>query len=166
MDSRQLRYDDLSTQINVLKRRKLVLVRQYLEVENYNVTSTTMEDIKKYLDRSLKSAVTHATVNTSGINVNRGAPKVYTDHLKEFSGNPIGYEEWEGATEATPLRWTHYKDYLNRLQMAGNVWEQARNEELYNMILSAVHKGHAFNLMEKVKEDPNIGECSYSTFEH
>jgi hypothetical protein len=87
--------------------------------------------------------------------VNHGAPKVYTDHLKEFSGDPIDYEEWEGATEAT-LKQTHYKDDLSRLPVAGNVWEQARNEELYNMILSAVRKGHAFNLVEKVKEDPYI----------
>lgn len=124
-----IKFDDFNTQINVLKRRKLDLVRQYLEMENHSVTtSTTMEDIKKYVDGRMKTAATHATVNTNGIDVNRGAPpKVYTDHLKEFSGDPIDYEEWEGATEAT-LKQTHYKDYLNRLPVTGNVWEQARNQ--------------------------------------
>mmetsp|Transcript_3618 Transcript_3618/g.6841 ORF Transcript_3618/g.6841 Transcript_3618/m.6841 type:complete len:229 (+) Transcript_3618:118-804(+) len=152
-----IKFDDFNTQINVLKRRKLDLVRQYLEMENHSVTtSTTMEDIKKYVDGRMKTAASHATVNTNGIDVNCGAPKVYIDHLKEFSGDSINYEEWEGAVEAT-LKQTHYKDYLNQLPATGNVWEQARNQELYNMILSAVRKGHAFNLVEKVKEDLDIG---------
>jgi hypothetical protein len=55
-----IKFVDISTQINVLKRRKLDLVRQYLEVENHTVTpSTTMGDIKKYVDGRTKSAVIH-----------------------------------------------------------------------------------------------------------
>ena len=36
--------------------------------------------------------------------------------------------------------------------------EVARDSHLYNMILSAVRKGHAHSRVEKLKDEPNVGE--------
>jgi hypothetical protein len=157
-----IQFEDLNAEINVLKRRKLDMIRQYLEVPDHKITATTtMLEIKRSVN-SFKP-VNGSRVEGKGVDIDRGAPKIYTDHLKEFSGDPIDYEEWEGASAAT-LKQTIYKEYLSRPPMAGNDYEKARNAELYNMILSAVRKGHAFNIVDKVSEDVATGECGFSAW--
>lgn len=163
-DLTYVEFQDLSPGINVLKRRKLDLVRQFLILDPANKVTATMsiDDIKKEVDDA-KSAAAAVLARGGGADVDKGAPKVYTDHLKEFSGDPIDYEDWEGASETT-LKQTIYKEYLSRLPANNNDYEKARNAELFNMLLSAVRLGHARNIVEKVAEDPNVGECGHSAW--
>jgi hypothetical protein len=149
-----IQFMDLNAEINVVKRRKLDMIRQYLEVPDYKITATTtMHEIKRCINDF--KPVNGSRVEGKGVDIDRGAPKIYTDHLKEFSGDPIDYEEWEGASAAT-LKQTIYKEYLSRPPVVGNDYEKARNAELYNMILSAVRKGHAFNRFQKMLQRVNV----------
>ena len=43
----------------------------------------------------------------------------------------------------------------------GDVVEEARSKELYNMILSSVAEGHALNTIEKARDNNNGVECAY-----
>ena len=79
----------------------------------------------------------------------RGAPKVRTDMLANFSGEAVEYKDWESKTGAT-IKLTAYKDLLDNPATPGDVIAEARSKELYNMILSCVAGGHALNTIEKV----------------
>ena len=145
-------FEDFDAMIPVVKRRKLELVKKYLEMDGMNLTSTiTIEEIRSVIKISTLDST------ASKRKVDYGAPKVYTDPLTEFSGDPIDYEEWEGKSAAT-LRQTAYRQYLDRDADPDDPNEVARNSELYNMILSAVRSGGGHSRVEKLKDDPNIGE--------
>lgn len=153
-----VRFEDLDNGISIVKRRKLELVGRYLAIDGNTLTATsTIDDIRNYLHNQTRGT----TGGTSGRNsVDAGAPKVYTDPLNEFSGDPIDYEEWEGKSAAT-LRQTVYKTYLDRNADPTKPYEVARNAELYNMILSAVRTGHAHSRVESLKDDPTVGESGF-----
>ena len=155
-----VQFEDLDKKISVVKRRKLEMIVKYLSVENNElVATTTIEEIRRSVNRGA-SVGTTAVGGTVRSSVESGAPKVYTDPLKEFSGNPIDYEDWAGKTQTT-IRQTVYKDYLDRAADPAKPEEVTRSQELYNMILSAVRDGHAFSLVDKVKDDANTGESGY-----
>ncbi len=153
-----VRFEDLDDGISIVKRRKLELIGKYLSVEGNALTAaSTIEDIRNHLNNQPRAAV----VNAGGRNsVDAGAPKIYTDPLSEFSGDPIDYEEWEGKSAAT-LRQTVYKTYLDRDADPTKPYEVTRNTELYNMILSTVRTGHAHSRVESLKDDPLIGENGF-----
>ena len=163
-DLSYIRFEDLPSAVNVVKRRKIDLIRQYLEIggNNFADTTLTMDDIKTAVGAGRRNAASNASA--SGDPADKGAPKVYPDQLLEFSGDPIDYEDWSGSTEAT-IKQTVYRPYLSRLPDPNSNYEKARDAELYNMILSAVRKGHAFNIVDKVKDDPAKGESGYHGWE-
>ena len=51
-----------------------------------------------------------------------------------------------------------------RAAATGNLTEEMRSLELFNMILSCVGGGHALNTIEKVNDDNNGLECGYSAW--
>ena len=79
----------------------------------------------------------------------RGAPKIYVDSLKDFSGEPIDWEEWYIGTGAT-LGQTAYGTLLadtgkpTQADTVGN----ARDRELYNMLKKALYKGTAHHIID------------------
>ena len=64
--------------------------------------------------------------------------------LADFSGEAVDYENWERKAGAT-IKQTQYKDFLVNPATVGDVVEEARSKELYNMIISSVAEGHALN---------------------
>lgn len=159
-------YDDSMVK-SVVKRRKLDMIGRYLSMNRNNVLAdtTTMVDIRDVINQAQTKTSqiinnTYTGSGSSGSGIDSGAPKVYTDPLSEFSGDPIDYEEWQGKSEAT-LRQTPYRTYLDRAPGKLKPAELARDIELYNMILQAVRSGHAYNMVDKVKDDPQMGESGF-----
>ena len=74
----------------------------------------------------------------------RGAPRIYTDPLPEFKGNPVEFEDWQRKAGAL-IKQTAYKHYLDREANHTDTTEVARSSELYNMILSCGGDGHTLN---------------------
>ena len=72
-----------------------------------------------------------------------------TDPLPDFSGDAIDFEDWERKAGATNKQ-TVYKGFLDAAATLGNVVEEVRSKELFNMILSCVAGGHALNTIKKV----------------
>ena len=146
-----IEFEDLNGDITIVKRRKLGMIIKYLSAGNELTATTTMEEIRNSVKAGIVPSVATTTGGTTHQSVDSGAPKVYTDPLDEFSGDPLDYEEWEGKSSAT-LRQTVYRRFLDKAPDATKPAEVARNQELYNMILSAVRSGHALNRVEKLKE--------------
>ena len=95
----------------------------------------------------------------------RGAPKVQTDMLANFSGEAVDYEDWERKAGVN-IKQTAYKDLLDNPATPGDVISEARSKELYNMILSCVAGGHALNTIEKVRDSNNNVECGYKAWKY
>ena len=94
---------DLNGTIPVIKRgRKLNSISQYLargEVLDANVTMVQIQ-------HSLHAPPAQAGGLAAGYagaapDPHRGAPKVYTDMLADFSGEAVDYENWERKAGAT-----------------------------------------------------------------
>ena len=150
-----VQFEDLNAGLTIVKRRKLDLIGRYLAVEENELNATTsINDIRRSV--TMREQPTAASADR----FDSGAPKLYTDPLSEFSGDPIDFEEWEGKSRAT-IRQTVFREHLDRVADPTKPQEVARDSHLYNMILSAVRKGHAHSRVEKLKDEPGIGESGY-----
>ena len=160
-DLNYVEFEDLPDVITIVKRRKLSLLGKYLTLGGPALTvNTNMREVLKFtVEKSTMTGITGSTLAESL----GGGPKVQTNPLKTFSGDPIDYEDWVNESLAT-LRQTVYKPFMDRTADVNKPNEVARNAELYNIILSAVLKGHACNIVEKLKDDPNIGESGFEAW--
>jgi len=156
-----LEFVDLPATIPIVHRRKLNLISQYLS-QGHALTAT---------DTILTVQARIAQGHVAGTNVgrglppdpDRGAPKVHTNPLPDFSGDAVDFEEWERKAGAI-IKQSIYKGFIHRAATVGNPTEEMRSLELFNMILSCVGGGHALNTIEKVKDDNNGLECGYSAW--
>ena len=156
-----VKFEDFpSGDIALIKRRKLEAISQYLARGNALNLNITMSQIRVMVNAPTVASVDTASTNYSTPDPSRGAPKVYTDSITPFSGEVVDYEEWERKAGAT-IKQTAYKDFLTRGAKIGDVVEEARSKELYNMLLSCVSDGHALNTIEKVRDENNGLECGY-----
>ena len=157
-DLKVLQFADLPAAIPVVKRRKLNIIGQYLSC-GYIMNGVI--DIHSIQTRITPAPVGNANAGgAQAVDTNRGAPKIHTNPLPEFSGDAVDYEEWERKSGAI-IKQSIYKHFVSQAATAGNAVEEARSMELYNMILSCVGGGHALNTIEKVKDDNNGLECGY-----
>ena len=163
-DLRYFVFQDFPVEIPLLKRRKLAVLSEYLAKGLMLSSALTMTEIQEGLHNHNAAGSTPA-VRTPGAaaDADRGAPKVYTDPLPEFSGDAVDYEDWERKAGAT-IKQTAYKGLLDAAATPGNIIEEARSKELFNMILSCVAGGHALNTVEKVRDDAGGKECGYSAW--
>eukprot|EP00957_Ditylum_brightwellii_P094783 7217603-Ditylum_brightwellii.AAC.1 len=92
------------------------------------------------------------------VDTDHGAPKIYTDLLSNFSGDPIDFEEWEQKAGATIWQ-TSYKRYLSYSTTTGDVVEEFCSGKLYNMILLCVGNGSALSIIEKAKSNNTDIKC-------
>ena len=157
-DLRYTEFVDYPGTIALIKRRKLDTISKYLACGNALNATITMGDVQLALNTPA-APVGAAAVPPAG-DPDRGAPKVYTDPLPDFSGDVVDYEEWERKAGAT-IKQTAYKGLLDNPAIAGNAVQEARSKELFNMILSCVAGGHALNTIEKVRDDNAGLECGY-----
>ena len=160
-DLRWTQFVDYPDTIPIVFRRKLESISQFLARGNTLEANTTMVGVQERVN--LPPLPPGGLVpNPPGMgDPDRGAPKVYTDPLPEFSGEAVDYEEWERKAGAT-IKQTAYKGLLDNPATVGNPVEEARSKELFNMIFSCVAGGHALNAtIEKVHDDNNGLECGY-----
>ena len=77
----------------------------------------------------------------------RGALRLSVNSINKFLGSPpIDYEDWELKTRAT-LGQTTYMTFLTTAPVAGDQAQAARNRELYNMFVTALHQGSGMHLL-------------------
>jgi hypothetical protein len=81
--------------------------------------------------------------------VTRGAPKVYVNPLEVYSGEPLDWEVWERSTRAT-IGQTNYSSFLTAPPTAGDLVEEHRNHEFYNMLLKATQEGSAAHILRGI----------------
>ena len=161
-DLSYVKFADLGEEIGLIKRRKLDLIIKFLSTRENQLTATiTMESIQEKVEKPNPPASRSDTRSSSA--ENRGGPKLNTNPLPAFSGNPVHYESWQLQAGAT-IRQTSYKHYLTRPAEENSVVEKERNSELYNMILSSVADGSALNIVEKVKDENNNIECGHKAW--
>ena len=158
-DLRMIEFEDIPLGIPVVKRRKLNIISQFLKGGNI---LNGMADMNFIQTTVLQGRAGNANAGGAQVVVdtNRGAPKIHTNPLPEFSGDAVDYEEWERKSGAI-IKQSIYKSFFSSAATAGDAVEAARSMELYNMILSCVGGGHALNTIEKVKDDNNGLECGY-----
>lgn len=89
-----IEFVDLPATIPIVSRRKLNLISQYLSQGHALPATATMLTVQASI----------AQGNVAGTNVgerglppdpDRGAPKVHTNPLPDFSGDAVDFEEWE-----------------------------------------------------------------------
>ena len=155
-------FEEYLNKISVVMRRKLDTVSRFLATGNELDATSTLNTIQLTLNPpALPVGVPGpAPLPPLGLDLVRGAPKVYTDPLPDFSGEVTNYEDWERKAGVT-IKQTGYKAYLDRPLIIGDVVEEACSKELYNMILSCVTGEHALNTIEKVRDNNNGKECGY-----
>ena len=161
-DLRYLTFVDFPAQIGLIKRRKLMIIAEYLATGKALSAMISMQEVQQALSIPVAAA---GAAPLQGVipDPNRGAPRVYTDPLPDFSGDAIDYEDWERKAGAT-IKQTAYKGFLDNPAVPGNAVEEARSKELFNMILSSVSGGHALNAIEKVRDDNQGVECGFKAW--
>ena len=163
-DLRFISFVDINQTIPIVKRRKLDLICKYLANGDILTATTTIESVQASVRTSQNPPQQQAAAANAQVaavnNVDKYAPKVHTNPLPKFSGDPVDYEDWERRSGAT-IRQTAYKHYLTRAATVGDPAEEARSSELYYMLQSCVGEGHALNTVEKSKDSNNGVACGY-----
>ncbi len=62
---------------------------------------------------------------------------MHVNSIKKYMGSPIDFKDWELKTKAT-LGQTANATYLTPPPIMGDVLQEARNKELYNMFVTAL----------------------------
>ena len=157
------KFEDLGDEIGLIKRRKLECISNFLAMRKDPLTGTiTLEQIQAKVELPNSTDPSSAASRPSTAE-NRGGPKVNTNPLPAFDGNPVNYESWQLQAGAT-IRQTSYKFYLTRPADAHSDVEKERSSELYNMLLSSVSDGSALNIVEKVKDENSNIECGHKAW--
>ena len=92
-DLSYIKFEDLPGVISVVKRRKLSLIGEYLNLGGPAlVATTTIQEVKDFVKDKSKRTGSTAPANADSAG---GGLKVHTNPLKEFSGDPVEYEDWE-----------------------------------------------------------------------
>ena len=163
-DLRFISFVDINQTILIVKRRKLDLICKYLLANGDVLTAATKIEIVQASacasQNPPQQQAAGANAQVAAVNnVDTYAPKVHTNPLPKFSGDPVD-EDWERRSGAT-IRQTAYKHYLTRAATIGDPAEEAHSSELYYMLQSCVGEGHALNTVEKSKDSNNGVACGY-----
>ncbi len=131
---------------SVIVKKKLETIGMFVAKGNVVDGAVTMEEVVKLLNQaptnqgsSVSTTKSHATV------------KVSVNFLKEFSGAPIDWEDWEEKTIAT-VRQTHFAAVLEGAADTSDPEKVKLNNQFYNVLFTAVREGSAFHLVDGVKE--------------
>ena len=159
-------FSELLPNASVLVKRKLSNISLYLSGGGVITGATTVQEISLVLAQRNVPVVNMPAGGVAAVaeNPNRGAPKLQVDGLESFSGNPLDWEDWEKGTSAT-LGQTAYAGLLTAPPGAADATAQARNRELYNMLLKAIYKGNALHILESVEgENGHLGWQALQTW--
>ena len=147
-----LTYEDLTgilPDATTVKKRKLELIREYVQRGEVVTAETTIMGIQAYVLSTASTLQVPAPAPTGGYapDPSRGAPKLYIDSLKEYSGNPIEFENWELATKST-LGQTTYVELLLNPPDVTNIVTVTRDRELFHMLVKAMMNGSAMHILQ------------------
>lgn len=142
-------FDTILPDANVVTRRRLYSIGQFVTSGDSLTAATTMLDILTRINnRSANPTSIAAPPAAFFPDPSRGAPKMYVDGLTDFGGVPIKWEDWSIGTGAT-LGQTVYSSLLTTPPEEGNVLAHTRNRELYFMFKKALYQGAAYHLVEQ-----------------
>jgi hypothetical protein len=136
----------------VILRRKLSRIAEYLAKGNLITGATTMQTVMFALSTGQAANVPPVPPIPYASDPARAAPKLYVDGLEGYDGTPIKWEDWEAGTLAT-LGQTVYNNLLTAPPTAGDAVAEARNRELYDMIVKATYQGLALHIVKSAPPD-------------
>ena len=161
-DLSMVSFDDISdllTEASIVKRRKLSHISAYLSRGQIIDDATTMPSIMSYLNTPVAPVVNNPLPPPyvpPPPDPTRGALRLSVNSIDKFSGSPLDFEEWELKTRAT-LGQTTYATFLTTAPVAGDQAQTARNRELYNMFVTALHQGSGMHLLNASPNDDGHG---------
>ena len=143
-------------------RRKLSSIAKYLAGGDTIDDTTTMQEVMGILTAREQPVMNVAPapvaavaetvqMGTANVDLARGAPKISVNAISVFSGEPFDWEVWERSTSAT-IGQTVYSALLTNPVEVGNLVATTRNNEFYNMLLTATQEGEAAHVMEEVTD--------------
>jgi hypothetical protein len=144
-DLSMIEFGDISTIMtaaSIVKRRKLSHVGRYLARGQEIDDATTMPTITSYLNTPVAPVVNNPVPPVyvpPPPDPSRGALRLYINSIEKFTGSPLDFEDWELKTRAT-LGQTGYATFLIAPPVAGDAIQEARNRELCNMFVTALHQ--------------------------
>jgi hypothetical protein len=141
---------------SVVKRRKLSHIGNYLAQGQLITDATTMPLIINHLNTPVAPMANNALPAAlppipPPPDPTRGALRLYVNSIEKYSGSPIDFEDWELKTRAT-LGQTAYARFLTTAPVAGDVLQEARNKELYNMFVTALMHGSGMHILNGVPD--------------
>jgi hypothetical protein len=140
---------------SVVKRRKLSHIGNYLAQGHLINDATTMPLIINHLSTPVapiaNNAAQAALPPIPPPDPTRGALRLYVNSIEKYSGSPIDFEGWELKTRVT-LGQTAYATFLTNSPVAGDVLQEARNKELYNMFVTALMHGSGMHILNGVPD--------------
>ncbi len=145
-------YEDISVvpdQASIVKRRKLSHVESYLARGQTIDAAATMPMIVTYLNTPIPINQAPQQQTTYPPDPARGALRLYVNSIEKYSGSPIDFEDWELKTRAT-LGQTAYANLLTNAPVVGDILQEARNKELYNMFITALMNGAGMHILNGV----------------
>jgi hypothetical protein len=145
----------------VVKRRKLSMIGRYITRGQTIEEATTMPTVASHLN-TIAVAAAAPNLLLSPLpppppgpspfqDPNRGAPKLYTNAIENFSGSPMDFEACEKKTRAL-LGQTSYKGLMTTPPEATDLVSQKRNRELYHMFMTAIMDGSGLHIINGIAE--------------
>ena len=64
----------------------------------------------------------------------------YVESMEKFSCSPIDFEDWELKTRAALGQTAYDANFLTNASVMGDILQEARNKELYNVFVPALMK--------------------------
>ena len=164
-DLRFIEFVDLPNTIAIVRRRKLIQIKGYLSRGQQLDATSTIEAIQESNSPGvqLPPPVPVPIVHPFALDPTCGAPKIHTNPLPDFSGDPVDYETWERKAKAI-IKQSVYKVFIDRTATNGDIVEEARNLELFNIFVSCEGESHALNVVDKVRDDNNNLECGHAAW--
>jgi hypothetical protein len=145
---------------SIVKRQILSLIGRYLARGQLIDPATTMPEINSYLNTPpipvYNQGVPPLPPQPPPPDPTRGALRLHVNSIEKYSGSPIDFKDWELNTRAT-IGQTAYARFLVQPPTQGDILEQTRNNELYNMLTTVLMDGSGMHILTGVANQDGHG---------
>jgi hypothetical protein len=156
-DLLMITFDDITDALpdgtSIVKRQMLSLIGWYLARGQLINVATTMPEINSYLNTPpipvYNQGAPPPPPPPPPPDPTRGALRLHVNSIEKYSGSPIDFEDWELKTRAT-IGQTAYARFLGQPPVQGDILEQTQNNELYNMLTTALMDGSGMHILAGV----------------
>jgi hypothetical protein len=148
-DISMLEMEDLTQVIpgaSLGKRRKLTTIGKYLARGQVINAATSLQLMTTFL-QAPAAAAAPAGGGFYPPDPTRGSLKLHVNQLPEFEGSPLDWEVWELKIRVT-IGQTGFRTLLAAPPTVGNLIEENRNKEFYNLLMNAILGGSAMHVMK------------------